>query len=72
VIGIVLLLSDHAGSFRQEYTLIWPAKPSFSKYGFLINRYLVTASLLVLFVPLSGFLGLDFNNIVGLLHVLPI
>jgi hypothetical protein len=58
----VLLVSDHISSFRQERTLIWPLRPSFSKYGFLVNRYLVTLALAALFLPLGGFLGLNFSS----------
>jgi hypothetical protein len=70
----VLLISDHVASFRQERTLIWPLRPSFSKYGFLVNRYLVTLALAALFLPLSGFLGLDFSSRVrpfGILRLYP-
>jgi hypothetical protein len=70
VIGIVLLVSDHIASFRQERTLIWPLRPSFSKYGFLVNRYLVTLALVALFLPLGGFLGLDFSSRVRPLGIL--
>jgi len=44
-IGLVLLLWDHAITFADEVQLIWKARPSFAKYAFLVNRYLVACDL---------------------------
>jgi hypothetical protein len=62
VVGLVLLLTDYIASIRQERELIWRARPSVTKYIFLLNRYLIPACLVVIYLPLSGFLGLDFST----------
>jgi hypothetical protein len=64
VVGLVLLITDYFASFRQERDLIWRAPASFMKYGFLINRYLIPACLVVIYMPLSGFIGLHFSDVV--------
>jgi hypothetical protein len=66
VAAFVIVLFDHISTFSAERSLIWPAVPSFTKYTFLINRYLVPVALLLSFLPLSGFLGLSFSDNVRL------
>ncbi|TFY71619.1 hypothetical protein EVG20_g1396 [Dentipellis fragilis] len=46
-VGLVLLLHDHVLTLPQEVSLIWKAPSSFAKYAFLVNRYLVPASLIL-------------------------
>ena len=45
-VGVSILLYDHALTLYDEVKLVWRAPCSFSKYGFLANRYLVLACLL--------------------------
>lgn len=40
-IGLVVLLYDHALTFKDEVRLVWNAKASIAKYALLLNRYLV-------------------------------
>jgi len=47
VAGLTVLLWDHCLTFEQERVLIWPSRACFVKSGFLFNRYLVPAILLV-------------------------
>ena len=46
VVGLVVLLYDHALTFSDEVTLVWAAPRSFAKYAYIFNRYLVMACLL--------------------------
>jgi hypothetical protein len=62
VIGLALLIADYIGSFKHERELVWKAPPCIMKYGFLLNRYLIPACLIAIFIPLSGFLGLNFTD----------
>jgi hypothetical protein len=64
VLGLVILVHDNFATFTRERRLVWPARASFSKAGFLFNRYAVPFCLLVMFLPLSGFVGLDFTDTV--------
>jgi len=57
VIGVVVLLYDHAITFRQEVRCIWKAPRSFAKYAFLMNRYLVPALLTAILHEMCGFNG---------------
>ena len=45
-IGLIILLYDHVLTFSDEVTLVWLAPPSFPKYAFIFNRYLVLACLI--------------------------
>ncbi|KAA1478115.1 hypothetical protein DENSPDRAFT_658165 [Dentipellis sp. KUC8613] len=54
-IGLVLLLHDHVLTLPQEVSLIWKAPSSFAKYAFLVNRYLVPASLILVATEMSDF-----------------
>jgi hypothetical protein len=67
VMGFILVVYDHIATLRAERRLIWSAPPSLVKYGFLLNRYLVPISLLVGFIPLSGFNGMDFSDLVSVI-----
>jgi len=49
--GTVVLLYDHIMTFPDEYRFVWKAKPSFVKYAFLLNRYVVPA---MMFLIISG------------------
>jgi hypothetical protein len=62
VTGLVILVYDHFVTFRAERRLIWTAPTSLAKFGFLVNRYLVPISVLITFLPLSGFIGLHFSD----------
>jgi hypothetical protein len=48
VVGAVVLLYDHAITFKEEVRCIWKAPSSFAKYAFLVNRYLVPSLLVVI------------------------
>lgn len=39
--GFVMLLYDHALAISDERLYLWKAPPSFAKYAFILNRYLV-------------------------------
>jgi hypothetical protein len=62
VIGLVLLLHHLATTWNDERRLIWSARPSFTKYAFLVYRYLVPVVLTFWFVSQSGLTGIDFSN----------
>ncbi|KAI0075354.1 hypothetical protein K474DRAFT_1599946 [Panus rudis PR-1116 ss-1] len=57
--GLVVLLYDHILTFPDEITLVWYSRRSFAKYAFLVNRYLVLASLLVIAYEMCGFIGIE-------------
>jgi hypothetical protein len=42
--GLSLLLYDHLLTFSDEVDLVWKAPNSFSKWAFLLNRYVVVAA----------------------------
>jgi hypothetical protein len=48
--GLVVLIYDHFLTFSDELELYWQSKASFSKYGFLTNRYVVPAMLITMSV----------------------
>lgn len=48
VVGVVVMLYDHAITFGEEVRCIWKAPRSFAKYLFLLNRYFVPALLLAI------------------------
>lgn len=60
--GLTLLLYDHIMTLPDEMALIWRSPPSFSKYAFLFNRYLVPIVLTFITVELCGFSGLFFSD----------
>jgi hypothetical protein len=62
VIGLVLLVSHIFNTQREERRLIWTARPSFTKYAFLVYRYLVPICLVFEFVSQSGFSGIVFTD----------
>src|SRR3984885_9278048 len=45
-VGLVALLYDHLLTLPEEVSLIWKAPPSYAKYGFLLNRYMVPGELI--------------------------
>ncbi|TDL22654.1 hypothetical protein BD410DRAFT_722722 [Rickenella mellea] len=47
-VGLVLLLWDHIITIGDEVQLIWSARPSFAKYAFLANRYVVAITLILI------------------------
>ena len=49
--GVVVLLYDHIITLPDEYRFVWKANPSFAKYAFLLNRYVVPS---VMLLVLSG------------------
>ncbi|KZP18678.1 hypothetical protein FIBSPDRAFT_1045984 [Athelia psychrophila] len=55
--GLVVLLFDHLLTFTDEVALVWDSKPSFTKYLFLLNRYLVPSVLIVVAVEMNGYMG---------------
>lgn len=60
--GLTLLLYDHLMTLPDEINLIWRSRPSFSKYGFLVNRYMVPMVLTMITVEMCGFSGLFITN----------
>jgi hypothetical protein len=42
--GLGLLLYDHFITFSDEVDLVWMAPHSFSKWAFLLNKYVVVAA----------------------------
>ncbi|KAL5523958.1 hypothetical protein ACEPAG_8131 [Sanghuangporus baumii] len=56
-IGLVIMLYDHILTFGEEVRLVWQAKPSFAKWLFLANRYLVPMML----IGVALFMN-DFSN----------
>jgi hypothetical protein len=49
--GAVVLFYDHIMTLPDEHRFVWKAKPSFAKYAFLVNRYVVPS---VMLLVLSG------------------
>lgn len=47
VIGLVAMFYDHTLTFPAEVALVWRARPSFGRNGFLLNKYLALACLLM-------------------------
>lgn len=47
VIGLVAMFYDHILTFPAEVSLVWRARPSFGRNGFLLNKYLVLACLVI-------------------------
>jgi hypothetical protein len=66
VTGLVLLICHLVHTWREERRLIWSARASFTKYAFLIYRYLLPACLVFVFISQSGFSGLDLSDTVRL------
>ncbi|KAI0686846.1 hypothetical protein BC835DRAFT_1378235 [Cytidiella melzeri] len=57
VVGLVLLMYDHALTFGDEVSLVWAAPRSFAKYAYLFNRYMVLVCLLAIAHEMCGFVG---------------
>ncbi|KZP18677.1 hypothetical protein FIBSPDRAFT_1045983 [Athelia psychrophila] len=68
--GLTLLLYDHLMTLPDEMELIWRSSPSFSKYAFLFNRYLVPIVLTFITVEMCGFSGLFFSDLVRLNYLI--
>jgi hypothetical protein len=49
----------------MEQNLIWPKPPSFTKYSYLVNRYLVPTCFVTLFMIFSGFLRVPMGDSVS-------
>jgi len=62
IIGAVVLLYDHALTFKDEIRCIWKAPSSFAKYAFLVNRYLVAVFLIVIVHEMCGFNGMSYGD----------
>jgi hypothetical protein len=62
VASVVVFVYHYFSSFPHERQYIWNAPPSFAKHGYLLSRHLIIPCVLVTFVAISGFEGLDFNN----------
>jgi hypothetical protein len=45
--GTMVLLYDHIVILPDEYRFVWKAKLSFAKYTFLLNRYVMTFTMLL-------------------------
>jgi hypothetical protein len=56
-------------SFTQERDFVWSKPSSFTKYTFLLNRYLVPVCFFVLFISFSGFKGLNFSDSVSIRYL---
>jgi hypothetical protein len=56
--GLAILLRDCVSLFRQERDHIWSKPPSFTKYSYLFNKFLVPLCFLVMFLTFSGFRGI--------------
>jgi hypothetical protein len=69
VIGLLILIYDHTATFRAERRLMWTSPASLAKFGFYINRYLVPMCIFTIFIPLSGYVGLDVSNLVSALFI---
>ncbi|KAF9649460.1 hypothetical protein BDM02DRAFT_1819799 [Thelephora ganbajun] len=54
-VGTVVLLYDHVITLPDEYRFVWKAKPSFAKYAFLLNRYVVPSVMLLVLSATCGF-----------------
>jgi len=52
-----MLLYDHSLAISDERIYLWKAPPSFAKYAFVINRYLVPLLLLAIIHETCGFNG---------------
>ncbi|KAH9949009.1 hypothetical protein B0H21DRAFT_731189 [Amylocystis lapponica] len=61
-VGLVALIYDHTLTFADEVALIWHAPPSFAKYAFLLNRYMVPGALITIAVEMCGFDGNIFTD----------
>jgi hypothetical protein len=68
VTAFVILIMDIITSHRAERRLIWSAQDSWTKYAFLVNRYLVPVCIGAAFLPLCGFIGLTFSKHVCLYY----
>jgi len=53
--GLVMLIYDHILTLPEEITLVWKAPTSYSKCLFLLNRYFVPCTLLVVAFEMSAF-----------------
>jgi hypothetical protein len=62
VVALVIIMVDLITSHSEERRLVWTAPRSWAKYAFLANRYLVPVCVVVAFLPLSGFIGLQLTN----------
>ncbi|GJE95843.1 hypothetical protein PsYK624_120330 [Phanerochaete sordida] len=61
--GLVILCYDHVLTFMDEVRLVWRAPPSFFKYAFIFNRYMVLSCLLVVAYEMCGFVGDAFSDL---------
>jgi hypothetical protein len=68
-VGLVALLYDHILTFPEEVSLIWRSPPSFSKYAFILNRYLVPLALITTAFEMCGFSGFQFTDGVSVLFL---
>lgn len=62
VIGLAILIYDHILTLRSEWSLIWRAPPSFAKYAFLLNRYLVPGCMTAAIYQMSLFTYADLTT----------
>jgi len=62
VAGLVILACEHIQTFEDEVRLVWRAPASFTKYTFLVNRYLVLGSLVAAMHAICGFNGAVYSN----------
>jgi hypothetical protein len=67
VIALVVLLHNYALSRKLEHRLVWKAPRSMTKYCFLFARHAVPACWFLLFLSLSGFVGLVFPDAVSMM-----
>ena len=59
--GAVVLLYDHIMTLPDEYRFVWKAKPSFAKYAFLLNRYIVPSVMLLVLSGMS-YAGMEWQR----------
>jgi hypothetical protein len=57
-----MLIYDHILTLPAEISLIWKSPPSFVKYAFLLNRYLVPFALAGIAFEMCGFSGFIFTD----------
>lgn len=60
--GLVVLLYDHVLTLPDEIALIWNSPPSFAKYAFILNRYLVPVALTGIAFEMCGLSGFAFTD----------
>jgi hypothetical protein len=59
---------DHLLTLPDEIALIWRSPPSFAKYDFLLNRYLVPVVLVGVAFQMCQFSGFIFADDVSFYH----